>query len=215
MNKLHVETVSELLWSSLSRLMLLEEFNTFRIAGGTSLSLQLGHRESVDIDLFTDVEYGSLDFAKLEHVLTEAFPHVEFSMVDMVGMGKSYFIGNDKDDLVKLDLFYTDKFVFPPVCAVDIRFASIEEIVAMKLEVISRGGRKKDFWDIHELLNIYSLDNMFEFYSKRNPYGITREEMNKQILDFSQAEDDFTPNCYRDKDWEIIKLDIEEHLNPG
>jgi hypothetical protein len=37
-------------------------FNPFRLVGGTSLSLQLGHRMSIDIDLFTDADYGSIDF---------------------------------------------------------------------------------------------------------------------------------------------------------
>ncbi|WP_223270868.1 nucleotidyl transferase AbiEii/AbiGii toxin family protein [Subsaximicrobium wynnwilliamsii] len=52
--------------------------------GGTSLSLQLGHRTSIDIDLFTDSEYGSVDFAKLETILTETFSYVESSSVRAV-----------------------------------------------------------------------------------------------------------------------------------
>ena len=37
------------------------EFNDFRLVGGTSLSLQIGHRLSIDIDLFTDVIYDSIN----------------------------------------------------------------------------------------------------------------------------------------------------------
>ncbi|MGM1057402.1 MAG: nucleotidyl transferase AbiEii/AbiGii toxin family protein [Bacteroidota bacterium] len=44
------------------------------MVGGTSLSLQLGHRESIDIVLFTDLPYGDVDFAQLENVLIETFP---------------------------------------------------------------------------------------------------------------------------------------------
>ncbi len=33
-----------------------EVFNSFRLVGGTALSLQLEHLESVDIDLFTDYQ---------------------------------------------------------------------------------------------------------------------------------------------------------------
>jgi hypothetical protein len=39
-----------------------EIFSPFRLAGGTALSLQIGHRKSIDIDLFTDQIYGSIDF---------------------------------------------------------------------------------------------------------------------------------------------------------
>lgn len=38
----------------------------FRLVGGTALSLQLGHRMSVDIDLFTDAPYRSVDFTAIE-----------------------------------------------------------------------------------------------------------------------------------------------------
>jgi len=207
---LHLNTVSDLLWDSLNKLMSVKEFNSFRIVGGTSLSLQLGHRESIDIDLFTDSEYGSIDFDKLENVLIETFPYVDKTSVGAVGMGKSFFIGNNENELVKLDLFYTDPFVFPCFIEQNIRFSSIEEVAAMKFEVIAQGGRKKDFWDVHELLETYTLDDLIGFYIKRNPYGYSRNELLTQVVDFSVAEDDFTPNCFKDKDWEIIKLDFEE-----
>lgn len=207
---LHLNTVSDLLWDALKQLMLIEEFNNFRIVGGTALSLQLGHRESVDIDLFTDAEYGSIDFYMLETKLNEMFAYVDSLSVDLVGMGKSYFIGNTKNELVKLDLFYTDPFVFPVILEQNIRFSSIEEITAMKFEVIANGGRKKDFWDIHELLETFTLNQMIDFYLKRNPYGYSKEELLFKVIDFSNADDDFTPNCYKEKVWELIKLDFEK-----
>ncbi|MBG7631484.1 MAG: nucleotidyl transferase AbiEii/AbiGii toxin family protein [Bacteroidetes bacterium] len=190
--------------------MCIEEFNSFRIVGGTSLSLQLGHRESIDIDLFTDAEYDSIDFNNLERILKQTFSYVDTSAVDLVGMGKSYFIGNNKDELVKLDLFYTEPFVFPHIEVEGIRFAAIEEIAAMKFEVIAKGGRKKDFWDIHELLETYTIDEMIDFYLKRNPYSYSKDELLPQIIDFSVADDDFEPNCYKGKIWEFIKLDLED-----
>ena len=207
---LHLNTVSPLLWDSLKSLMRIEAFNSFRIVGGTSLSLQLGHRESIDIDLFTDAEYDSIDFDNLECILKQTFSYVDASAIDLVGMGKSYFIGNNKDELVKLDLFYTEPFVFPHLEVEGIRFATIEEIAAMKFEVIAQGGRKKDFWDIHELLETYTIDEMIDFYLKRNPYSYSKDELLPQIIDFSVANDDFEPNCYKGKIWEFIKLDLED-----
>jgi hypothetical protein len=209
---LYLNTVSDFLWNALNQLMLIEEFNSFRLVGGTSLSLQLGHRESIDIDLFTDADYGSIDFSILEAKLIEIFPYLDSLSVDLVGMGKSYFIGNNEHELIKLDLFYTDPFVFPVVVNQNIRFSSIEEVAAMKFEIIANGGRKKDFWDIHELLETYTLDEMIDFYLKRNPYGYSKDELVAKITDFSSAEDDFTPNCHVGKVWELIKLDFEQLL---
>ena len=78
--KLYLNTVSELLWKSLIQIMTIEEFNSFRLVGGTSLS----HRESIDIDLFTDAQYGSLDFDKLESILYKTFTYVDTSPVKIV-----------------------------------------------------------------------------------------------------------------------------------
>jgi len=125
-------------------------------------------------------------------------------------MGKSFFIGNEASDLVKLDLFYTDNFVFPLIEVNEVRLASIKEIAAMKLDIIGRGGRKKDFWDFHELLEKFSLDEMIEYYIKRYPYNFNREEIIKALTNFENAEYEFIPICLKDKVWEIIKLDIEE-----
>jgi len=211
---LYLNTVSDLLWDSLKTLMDIEDFNDFRIVGGTSLSLQLGHRESVDIDLFTDAEYGSIDFDDLEVILKKTFLYVDSHNIGGIVNGRSYFVGNNEDELVKLDLYYTDPFVFPLLVEDGVRFASLEEIAAMKFEVIANGGRKKDFWDVHELLENFTLDQMMVFYSQRNPYGATREELIDKLIDFEVAEGEFTPNCYKEKDWDIIKLDfIDLHQN--
>ena len=83
-----------------------------------------------------------------------------------------------------MDLFYTDPFVFPVILEQNIRFSSIEEIAAMKFEVIANGGRKKDFWDIHELLETFTLNQMIDFYLKRNPYGYSKEELLFKVIDF-------------------------------
>ncbi len=98
--QLYLNTVSNLLWKSLTELMKLNELETFRLVGGTSLSLQLGHRKSEDIDMFTDAQYGSIDFLKIEEVLREKFSYVDSSPSVHIGMGKSFFIGSEASDLV-------------------------------------------------------------------------------------------------------------------
>lgn len=55
-------TVTPLLREILDKLMRAPELSLFRLVGGTSLSLRLGHRESVDIDLFTEQDYGTIDW---------------------------------------------------------------------------------------------------------------------------------------------------------
>ena len=61
-NRLHYETVSPLLRNVLHEMMSCEIFAPFLLVGGTALSLQLGHRVSDDIDLFTDANMDRLTF---------------------------------------------------------------------------------------------------------------------------------------------------------
>ena len=211
-NELQYQTVKPILRSTLERLMDLEEFSPFRLVGGTSLSLRYGHRKSDDIDLFTDAEYGSLDFHHLQEILRKEFTYCQGDCGDVVGFGASYIVGNSKDDCVKLDLFYTDPFIRPMEVFDTIRMAAVEDIVAMKMDVISRGGRKKDFWDLHMLSNHYSIDQMLSLYEERYPYGATKEECTSGLTNFSVADTEPDPICLQEKVWQLIKLDFEESM---
>ena len=137
-------TVSPDLKSVLKIVMDSDILKPFRLVGGTSLSLQLGHRISIDIDLFTDSDYGSLNFEDIETFLKSKFSFIVFSS-ELTSFGKSYFIGSSKNNAVKLDVFYSDPFIDDELLIDNIRLASLKDITAMKIEVIQNGGRKKDF----------------------------------------------------------------------
>ncbi len=206
---LYYNTINELLKNCLCKLMNAEEFSPFRLVGGTALSLQLGHRASIDIDLFSDVEYGTLDFIAIEDYLKNNFKYVDF--LDLPpAMGKAYFIGENKENTIKLDIFYTDIFIQPYIEKDGIRMATIEEIIAMKVDVIQRGGRKKDFWDLHQLLNTHDINTMLQLHGQRYPYNHNSALIIKNFTQFEQANNDFDPNCYKGKYWEFIKEDFEE-----
>lgn len=192
--------------------MELQLLQSFRLVGGTALSLQLGHRESVDIDLFTDVNYNSINFHQIKEAFESQFQFVSGAFSEQPGMGLSCLIGNNDQEAVKLDLFYTDNYVYPALTVDGIRMADAKEIAAMKLEVIGHGGRKKDFWDLHELLDHYNLEQMLDFYSVRYPYSHTRTELLEQLINFNTADDDFDAICLKNKYWQLIKLDIKEEV---
>jgi predicted nucleotidyltransferase component of viral defense system len=207
---LYYNTVNNLLKKSLLQLMAADEFASFRLVGGTALSLQIGHRESIDIDLFSDVDYGEIDFDSIEKYLALNFSYVDHFSNSIPGIGKSYLIGENKDNALKLDIFYTDKFIQLVFIEDSIKMASIEEIIAMKLDVIQRGGRKKDFWDLHELFENYNLTQMLALHKQRYPYSHDMELIINNFTNFNYADDEFNPICFRGKYWEFIKEDIEE-----
>ena len=208
--KLHFQTVKPTLLSVLEKLMSLPEFNQFNLVGGTSLSLRYGHRMSNDIDLFTDADYGTIDFRLLQDILRREFPYCYGDCGDNVSFGTSYMIGNSKDDCVKLDLFYTDSFIKPIEQLDFIRIAAVEDIIAMKMDVVSRGGRKKDFWDLHLLHDEFSISQMLDLYAERYPYGASREECVVGLTNFEVADNDPDPICLHNKIWQLIKLDFVE-----
>ncbi len=210
---LHYNTVTPLLRSILETLMQAEVFAPFRLVGGTALSLYQGHRMSVDIDLFTDEAYDSVDFDVIDSYLRKVYPYVDTNNFTAIGFGKSYYIGDSAEACIKLDLFYTDPFLDAMVITDNIRMATVADIIAMKMDVILRGGRKKDFWDIHELKDHYSIAEMFTLHEKRYPYTHDKALLLNNFTNFSEADDDFEPDCLRGKHWELIKLDLVEFIN--
>jgi len=205
---MYYNTVNNLLKNTLIILMESSLFESFRLVGGTALSLQLGHRLSVDIDLFSDAPYGSIDLKAIDEFIEKTFPyHHHFSNLDPA-MGKSYRVGRDKDNVIKLDVFYTDTFIQPPLIVDEIRMATTEEIIAMKIDVVQRIGRKKDFWDLHELLSHYNISTMLSLHLDRYPYTHDQELILNNLINFELANDDFDPICLRGKYWEFIKEDI-------
>lgn len=87
MKNLHWNTVSTLLKDILIDLMTEPLFSRFRLVGGTALSLQIGHRMSVDIDLFTAAEYGSIDFKEIRSFLENKYPFCRSRNLDNFSLG--------------------------------------------------------------------------------------------------------------------------------
>jgi predicted nucleotidyltransferase component of viral defense system len=211
---LYWNTVTDNLKETLLKLMQAGALNDFRLVGGTALSLQLGHRMSIDIDLFTDAPYGSVDFDLIETYLKKNFDHVDGKFGGNPGMGRSYLIGSGPDDAVKLDLFYAmDPFLQSWTEEHGVRMATTEEIIAMKIDIVQRGGRKKDFWDLHEALEQYTINEMIGLHKQRFEWTHDEALIRSNFTNFAKADFDLDPLCLKNKQWDFIKEDIEEAIN--
>jgi predicted nucleotidyltransferase component of viral defense system len=192
--------------------MTLPILSSFRLVGGTALSLLKGHRISVDIDLFTDQTYGTTNFSAIEQVIKETFPVVDnyadaFPKLKALenNLGLYLYIGDNEEALIKADILYWDApFLFAALQMEGIRLASIEEIGAMKLDIISRGGRKKDFWDLVEIFSDYSLAHLMHVYARKYPYN-DLADVRGGLTNFTTAEEIPDPVCLRGHTWESIK----------
>jgi len=211
MSKLHYETITPTLREVLTELMAEPLFAPFALVGGTSLSLRYGHRVSVDIDLFTNAPYGSLDFSRIETFLESRYPYyLCLDSTGIVSFGRTYYIGRSETDSVKLDLFYHDEIADPYETIDGIRFASAEDVAAMKIDVVSRKGRKKDFWDLDRLLEEFGIEEMIRLHEARHPWDHERSAIIGNLTDFSLADEYPDPECLLDKDWGVIKLRFTE-----
>lgn len=211
--KLHYETVSPLLVNCLNIIAQSEIFKNFNLVGGTCLSLQLGHRRSIDIDLFTDMEYGTMNTIAIKEFLQEKFQYVEnLESFDTQALGYSIRIGHSRNDSVKVDFFYTEKFIFPIHHIDGINFADIREIAAMKIKAITQyEPRQKDFWDIYELTNIYTLKEMIRWSIKRDEWSINEKEIEAGFQRITEVKECIEGiDCYRGYAWELISLDLKK-----
>ena len=125
--------------------------------------------------------------------------------MEIIGPGKSYFAGKSADESIKLDVYYTDPFIRPVLETDGIRLAEIDDIVAMKIDVVSRGGRKKDFWDIDELLSAYSIEKMLQLHKERYPYTHNEKEILSNFRNFEDADAEEIPLMLKSDNWDNIK----------
>lgn len=205
---LHYPTVKPSLRKALAALMHVPELASFRLVGGTALSLQLGHRLSVDIDLFSDALYKTIDHDGIESAVSRNVGSLSSSMSGPLGVGKCFDLVFENDQVIKLDLFLSEPFVFELIEVDGIRMASTKEIAAMKLDVIQRTGRKKDFWDVHALLEKFTIHEMLEFHEKRYAYTHDRTQILENLKKPWRADLDLDPVCLRGYTWDLIKLDL-------
>ncbi len=168
-----------------------------RLVGGTSLALQLGHRISVDIDLFGNIEGD-------EHELTEVLR--KFDEVKTLKNSKNihiYLINGIKVDLVN----YSYPWLQDDLTIEGIKLASREDIAAMKLAAVTGRGSKKDFFDINLLLLEFSLAQMLTFYNTKYADG-SEFLVLKSLCYFDDADQEEDPVMLSAISWEEIKTSI-------
>jgi hypothetical protein len=151
--------------------MALPILHSFRLVGGTALALQLGHRKSIDLDFFTDSHF---ELPELIKQFSSVYPQSQVARIKETALGGNYGVTYLVDGL-KIDIYHWSvKFVMPLIDADNLRIASKEEIAAMKLETIMDRKDKKDFYDIAELLQLFSLKQILTFFRQRYPFFSSR-----------------------------------------
>lgn len=135
-----------------------EYLKDFYLVGGTALALYLGHRKSLDIDLFASEAF---DTAALLENIQQDFPYQLTFTANNTLKGS---IDNIKVDLLSHRYPYIQK----PATIGGIRMLSLPDIAAMKLNAVATSGqRSKDFIDIFYLSEQFDMEEMLTFYKTK------------------------------------------------
>ncbi len=199
---LYYETINAKTLGLLKKLQEIPDFSNLYLVGGTALALQIGHRKSIDIDLFGELKIDNLTLHK---------------KLDKIGkitvLKKSQSINIFLIDGIKVDIVnYHYKWLKDPINIDDLLIADKKDIAAMKLSAITGRGTKKDFIDLYFLLKDYSLSKMIGFYKQKYHDG-SEFLVLKSLSYFIDAEEDVTIKMFKQANWEDVKLFIIDKLN--
>ena len=135
-------------------------FSTTRLVGGTALSLQIGHRESDDLDLFS-VE--PIDCLRMQNLLIQRYGFLPSVVEEQTLIG---FIQGVKIDVI----YHPFPWLEPAIEEDGVRLATVADIVAMKMHaIINSGKRPKDFVDVAFLSMHYSYNQIKQLLLRRYP----------------------------------------------
>ncbi|MGB8193623.1 MAG: nucleotidyl transferase AbiEii/AbiGii toxin family protein [Chitinophagaceae bacterium] len=202
---LQTQTIEPGTLSTLKKLMALPELSDFLLVGGTALSLHYGHRLSIDIDLFATSAFNNEDIIQL---LEKEFKDFTYhSKNDAVGIFG--YIDNVKVDLVK----HSHPLIDSPFINEGIRLISIPDIIAMKINAIMKRGVKKDFWDIAELLQHYTMVDFIKYYEKKYPSQQLLISIPQALTYFEDAEESEDPISLKGQKWVEIKKSIQKKVS--
>lgn len=194
---LQTQTIEPKLLELLNKIMTSELFEEFNLVGGTSLALQIGHRFSIDIDMFGNSEINEVEF-------TEELSN--FGKVITLKKSKSIIIFSV--DGIKVDFV---NYKYPLIESLNtiknIRMVSDKDVAAMKINAIAGRGSRKDFIDLYFLLKKYSLKELFSFYNKKYADG-SEFMVLKSLTYFDDAENEEMPIMFEKVNWNEIKNTI-------
>lgn len=180
---LQTNTVKESTFELLRLLQAEPLLSSVRLVGGTALSLQIGHRESEDLDLFSTEP---LEMFLLQSLLVEKYGFMPSVIAENTLIG---FVNGIKMDVIYHPFPWLDAAIVED----DLRIASKTDISAMKMHaIINSGKRPKDFVDIAFLSMFFSYNMIKSLLLRRYP-AYDPIMADKAIIYFGDIDDSLIP----------------------
>jgi Nucleotidyl transferase AbiEii toxin, Type IV TA system len=203
---LRLETVESDTFSVLKQLMEMPELKDFSLVGGTALSLLYGHRMSVDLDMFSNKPFDNSDII---NALKKEFGDSFIMEEKPQRFGIFCYINAVKIDIVR----FPHPLIRPEVTIDGIRMFSTEDIIAMKVQAILGRGKKKDFWDIAELLNHFPITDFIKFHKEKYATQNLIITVPQAITYFADADESEDPISLKNQTWEGVKDFIQKKVS--
>ena len=196
----------ELFWNTITENMRLvmsgftqsELGDRFYLAGGTALSLQIGHRLSVDLDFFSPTE----DIPSIRAGLEKALTPLNATLADSSWGNLVYLAKN-----VRVGFYgYGYSLVAPLIQTEEARLASIEDIALMKLDALLSRSARKDFYDLYFICQSIPLRQIFDKAPQKYPAVRDFEAQTvKRLVYFENADVEANPSMLQPVEWQTVK----------
>lgn len=205
---LYYNTVEPETLAILKRLQNIPELKDFALVGGTALSLKYGHRLSIDLDLFS---HSVIKFDKdiIINALRNEFSDDFLPEIMPAKWAVFGFIKNVKVDIVT----YPHQIIRELDLTDGLKMFSTEDIIAMKFNAILGRGKKKDFWDMAELLKNFHLKDMLAYHKEKYPEQMLLISLPSALTYFADADESEDPISLKGQTWEGVKTFISQKVS--
>lgn len=179
-------------------------FKGFYLAGGTALAILFHHRQSGDVDFFSNFDFSA---SSLMELIQQDFDYQLLFSAPNTLKGS---INNVNVDIIA----HKYNYIKDPQIAEGLSILSKPDIIAMKLNLIATSGqRSKDFIDRYFLLEYYSVKEMLAFYQvKYNQYSVSH--VLKNLIHYEDVDLSDWPFLLKQPTlkWDTVKKNIEQKV---
>jgi len=124
-------------------------------------------------------------------------------------MGHLWVYRELKIDLVK----YPHPRIADVITDDGVRIYADDDLAGMKIQAILGRGKKKDFWDLNELLRHHALQWMMDRHGENYPNQMLAISVPHALSYFVDAEESEEPMSLKGQTWEGIKSGIARIVN--
>jgi hypothetical protein len=171
----------------------------FYLAGGTALSLQIGHRRSVDFDFFSVTD--EIDEKSRKEIIA-GISTSPMQIIESVGGNLLVLV-----DSIRVGFFsYGYPLVDEPIHCENALLASLNDIGLMKCDALISRGSRKDFYDLFFISRYIQFDDLLKLGIQK--YQLFRDfplMVLESMTIFDNADRDLQPELYENIPWDQVK----------